>query len=227
MLATNGDLVNKLSFGPSTPEVVVPTSAEWRTGILRAGLPQLSLTVFNSVISVSQLALQLFPDRPAAPGDIATSVGLMNLFGCWFGAMPSCHGAGGLAAQFRFGARYGAAPIFLGILKVLLSIMFGSSLFMILKDFPSALLGAMLIIAGLELAAVSRGQHSSRSMAVMLFTAAVTLALKHAAEGAVAGLIIAYALALRDFTVDIFVRIWRQYRNGRECGKESDEISMA
>lgn len=212
-IATNTGLLAELSLGPSKPEVVVPSSRDWRVGILRAGLPQLSLTVFNSVISVSQLAIQLFPDKPASPGRIATSVGLMNLVGAWFGAMPSCHGAGGLAAQVRFGARYGTAPIFLGSMKIVLSLFFGSSLFFILQSFPSALLGAMLVIAGMELAAVARYQRSMRGMAVLLFTAAVTLALQHTAEGAVAGLIIAYSLAFRDAIVDFTVQLWRRLKN--------------
>lgn len=71
------------------------------TGILRAGLPQLSLTVFNSVVSVCALSEEMFPHRPASTVAVASSVGLMNLVGCWFGAYPSCHGAGGLAGQVK------------------------------------------------------------------------------------------------------------------------------
>lgn len=85
-------LVHSLRMGPSTPHVILPSAADWATGVLRAGLPQLSLTVFNSVISVCQLSAQLFPERPASPAAVATSVGAMNLVGCWFGAMPACHG---------------------------------------------------------------------------------------------------------------------------------------
>ena len=53
---------------------------------------------------VAALSVDLFPDRPALPRRVSISVGLMNLVGCWFGAMPMCHGAGGLAGQYRFGA---------------------------------------------------------------------------------------------------------------------------
>ena len=70
-----------------------------RAGILRAGLPQLPLTTLNSVISVSQLAGELFPGRGASPAAVSVAVGLMNAGGGWLGAMPCCCGAGGLAAQ--------------------------------------------------------------------------------------------------------------------------------
>ena len=66
---------------------------------MRAGLAQLPLTTLNSVVAVCQLSSDLFPLRPARPVLVASSVGAMNLVGAWFGAMPCCHGAGGLAGQ--------------------------------------------------------------------------------------------------------------------------------
>ena len=66
---------------------------------MQAGLPQLPLTLLNSVVAVCQLSADKFPDRPASPRRVAISVGVMNLVGPWFGALPCCHGAGGLAAQ--------------------------------------------------------------------------------------------------------------------------------
>jgi hypothetical protein len=66
---------------------------------MRAGLAQLPLTTLNSVVAVCQLSSDLFPLRPARLVLVASSVGAMNLVGAWFGAMPCCHGAGGLAGQ--------------------------------------------------------------------------------------------------------------------------------
>lgn len=78
----------------------------------------------------------------------------MNLIGGWFGAMPVCHGSGGLAAQYRFGARSGASIILLGIFKMVLGLLFGESLVSLLREYPKALLGVMVLAAGLELAKV-------------------------------------------------------------------------
>lgn len=61
-----------------------------------------------------------------------------------------CH----LRAQVRFGAHTGAAPIFLGGVKLILGLAFGSSLFALLQAFPMPLLGAMLIFAGVHLACI-------------------------------------------------------------------------
>ncbi len=62
------------------------------------------MTTLNSVVAVCQLSADLYPAKPASPVLVSTSVGLMNLVGAWFGAMPCCHGAGGLAAQVRAAA---------------------------------------------------------------------------------------------------------------------------
>lgn len=201
-LAYYPDVARALSFGPSAIQALVPSAEDWRIGILQAGLPQLALTSFNSVISVCQLAGELFPDRPASPDHVAFSVGAMNMVGCWFGAMPSCHGAGGLAAQARFGARTGAAPIFLGLVKLSLGLLFGSSLLTLLKSFPSPLLGAMLVFAGIQLAACGANQRGERGVAVLLLTAVVTLGMGNVAIGVVAGLAAAYLLLAWDVAVE-------------------------
>ncbi|PSC71766.1 molybdate transporter 2 isoform A [Micractinium conductrix] len=202
-LAYYPEVVSALSFGPSSIVALVPSAEDWCIGLLRAGLPQLALTSFNSVISVTQLARELFPEKRTSPDGVAFSVGAMNLVGCWFGAMPCCHGAGGLAAQARFGARSGAAPIFLGLIKLALGLLFGSSLFALLRRFPAPLLGAMLVYAGIELAACARRQRGERGVAVLLLTATVTLAMSNVAVGVAAGLIAAYLLLAWDSLVQL------------------------
>ncbi|KAK5987421.1 Molybdate transporter 2 [Cladobotryum mycophilum] len=116
---------------------------------------QLPLTTLNSIIAVSALSSDLLPELPTpSVTSVGLSVALMNLTGTWFGAMPVCHGAGGLAAQYRFGARSGASVIFLGILKILLGLLFGRTLVDLLTQYPKSLLGIMVLASGLELAKV-------------------------------------------------------------------------
>ena len=50
--------------------------------------------------------------------------------------------------QVRFGGRTGAAPVLLGIGKLALGLLFGSSLLQLLQRFPQSLLGAMLVFSG-------------------------------------------------------------------------------
>lgn len=174
-LVSDSGVVSQLRFGPSIPRLLDFTASNLGQGILKAGLAQLPLTTLNSVIAVSQLAEQLFPNHQRQarlhPSKVSISVGCMNLVGCWFGAMPCCSGSGGLAAQYRFGARSGAAPVFLGCFKVLFGLLFGSSLLPLLSAFPEPLLGALLLFSGIELASSCRSLNTARGWTFVLLTA--------------------------------------------------------
>ena len=140
--------------GPSMPFLTFPGLADAATGVLRAGLPQLPLTTLNSVVATCALAKDLFPDKQetgVTPTGVAVSVGAMNLCGLGLGVLPCCHGAGGLAAHYRFGARTGAATAFLGAGKLFLGVAFGGSLLTLLGKFPAPLLGVLLAAASAEL----------------------------------------------------------------------------
>ncbi|KAJ5924092.1 hypothetical protein N7466_008279 [Penicillium verhagenii] len=144
------------------PYVVVPMPSEWRVGAIDAGIGQIPLTTLNSIVAVVHLAHDLLPSvRTPSFTHIGLSVAGMNLLGCWFGAMPVCHGSGGLAAQYRFGARSGASIIFLGALKLIIGLLFGETLVDLLKRFPAAFLGVMVIAAGLELVSVGESLNTS------------------------------------------------------------------
>ncbi|KAA8647161.1 hypothetical protein EYZ11_003861 [Aspergillus tanneri] len=143
------------SLGFWHPFVFAPTRGEWAHGIFNAGIGQIPLTTLNSVVAVVHLSADLLP-QVSTPSitSVGLSVAAMNLLGCWFGAMPVCHGSGGLAAQYRFGARSGSSVVILGAVKLFIGLFFGESLVELLKRFPTALLGVMVIAAGLELASV-------------------------------------------------------------------------
>ncbi|KFY25588.1 hypothetical protein V491_01672 [Pseudogymnoascus sp. VKM F-3775] len=137
------------------PHFLIPSWGAFKTGAIDAGLGQLPLTTLNSVIAVSFLSADLLPHLPApSVTSLGLSVGLMNLIGGWFGAMPVCHGSGGLAAQYRFGARSGASIIILGLFKVVMGLLFGETLVSLLHQYPKSLLGVMVLAAGIELAKV-------------------------------------------------------------------------
>jgi len=165
----------------------------------RAALPQIPLTLLNSVIAVCALSADLFPDRPLQPKKVAISVGLMNLVSAWFGGMPMCHGAGGLAGQHHFGARTNGSIIFLGVVKMILAISMGSAFGILCASFPLTILGVMLSFSGLSLALVSRDQSDKVNAFVMLVTAGVSLALNHIAIGLVVGLVISLGINKKIF----------------------------
>jgi MFS superfamily sulfate permease-like transporter len=163
----------------------------------KAALPQIPLTTLNSVIAVCALSADLFPGRKAEPRRVSISVGLMNVVAAWFGAMPMCHGAGGLAGQYRFGARTNGSILFLGSVKLLVAVLFGSSLMALCQVFPAGVLGVMLAVSGLELALVTRDQTSRVDAYTMLLTAGVCLGLNNIALGFIVGIVLSWGMRLR------------------------------
>jgi len=202
------------------PSTIVPDGHAWRIGAIDAAIPQLPLTTLNSILAVTSLSGSLFPSFPPTPSttSIGFSVAIANLVGCWFGAMPICHGSGGLAGQYRFGARSGASIIILGTVKLVLGLFVGEAIVPLLQRFPKSLLGVMVLAAGVELAKVGQSVSESRGLweqadrdnedgqtadkarqsqeqerrdrwMVMLITVAGCLAFKNDAIGFLAGLI--------------------------------------
>mgnify|MGYP001498885980 CR=1 FL=1 len=186
------EVISTLGIGLSLPRWQPPTWNDFATSFIPAALPQVPLTTLNSVIAVCVLSADLFPDRRAEPRAVATSVGMMNLVGCWFGAMPMCHGAGGLAGQYRFGARTNGSILFLGAVKVALALAFGASLMALCQAFPPSVLGVLLGFAGMELALICRDQTQRGDAFIMFGTAAACLALSNVALGFALGLAAAW-----------------------------------
>ena len=140
------------------PAQRLPPLEAWAGGARRGALPQLPLTLLNSVVAVSVLSEDLFPGRGIPPSRMATSVGLMNLAALPLGGVPMCHGSGGLAAQYHFGARSGAAVVALGGMKTVAGLLLGAGVLGQLHAYPFAVLGPMLVFAGWELGRVARDQ---------------------------------------------------------------------
>lgn len=136
----------------------VPSAAELESAVSLLVLPQLSLTLFNAVVLTALVAGDYFGERAAhvTPGRLAVSSGLANLLLAPLGALPMCHGAGGLAAHHRFGARTGTAPLVLGLALLTVAVLPGDLGLALLAAIPAAALGALLLVASGELALTRR-----------------------------------------------------------------------
>lgn len=121
-------------------------------GVLFVALPQIPLTLGNAIVGVTEAHNRLFPYRAQTESRFAVSTGLMNLGGGLIGGVPMCHGAGGLAAHYRFGARSGTATVAFGLVLVVAALFFSGSFRTLVELFPPPVLGVMLCLAGLQLA---------------------------------------------------------------------------
>ncbi len=131
---------------------VLPSLDEIQRSLTVLALPQLSLTITNAILLTALIAGNRFGERAAhvTPVRLACTSGLANLVLAPFGALPMCHGAGGLAAHYRFGARSGTAPLLLGL--ALVAVALAPSGLALVAMIPAAGLGALLLVAAGELA---------------------------------------------------------------------------
>ena len=145
------------------PAFALPAWQDLPRALELAVLPQLPLTVTNALIVTAALARSLFPDAHALASErnLALTTGLGNLLLAPFGAMPMCHGAGGLQAQHRFGARTGAAPVILGAILLVIGLGFAADAAALLTIIPGAAIGTLLLVSGVDLA-ISRRLFDAR-----------------------------------------------------------------
>lgn len=194
-----------LRIGPDFIAPVVPSWHDFKTAFVYLFLPQLPLSLLNSVIALEKLATDLFPKHhePANVRRICYSLAGGNLLFSWFGMLPVCHGAGGLASQYTFGARSSLSMVFLGTFKVFFALLFGSSCVVLLQKgmFPQSVLGVMLVFSGLSLAAVGLkiDNTNQQETLLMLLTAAGCLGINTGA-----GFLIGFAAY-------VLVRVLRHY----------------
>ncbi len=183
------------SMPACTPHLQLPALAVpgwndvWR-GTIRIGLPQLSLTLINSVIITSLLAGRFFPGNLCAtPRRLTLTMGIANCISGFMGGIPMCHGAGGLASHYRFGARTGLAPIMLGTGLLLIGTLFADFGARLLALVPMASLGALLFWSSLEMVRCGKKPVDAGEFLLVALAAVLTI-WGNAAIALLAGLIL-------------------------------------
>jgi hypothetical protein len=157
----------------------------WLTALALLVLPQLPLSLGNSLIATQQTARDLFPDRAFTPRKLGLSYAAINLVAPWLGGIPVCHGCGGLAGNHALGARTGGAVIIYGSLWVFAGLFFSGAFATLVHAFPPAILGAVLLVEAGVLVWLLRDQQ--RSPAALLLAVGVALLCVFAPQGYLAG----------------------------------------
>jgi hypothetical protein len=147
-------LVGGLGF--TLPHLRVPSPHDVWTGLLVLALPQLPLSLGNSVLATRQIATDLFPNRPVTVRKIGFTYALMNLVNPFLGGVPTCHGSGGMAGHFTFGARTGGSVILYGSAYLVTGLFLAASFGQVVLLFPKPILGVILFFEALGLLALAR-----------------------------------------------------------------------
>lgn len=173
--------------GIALPQFHVPAMTDITTGFLVLALPQLPLSLSNSVIATNKTLQDLYPERRIGIRKLGFTYAGANLIAPFLSGIPVCHGCGGLAGHYAFGARTGGSVLIYGSVYVLIGLFFSRVADHVVNVFPKPILGVILSFEALALMLFARDVASDRrDMTITLLVALMALALP---QGFVVGLV--------------------------------------
>lgn len=166
-----------------------PGWASFSTALFVLAMPQLPMTLGNAVLANEDLAREYFGDgaKRTTGKALCVSMGLANVASFFLGGIPMCHGAGGLAAHYRFGARTAGSNVFIGGLFIIVAVVFGPEALAVAQLLPLSVLGALLVFAGAQLAMTVQDVTDRKEFFVCMAILGITLA-SNLALGYLAGM---------------------------------------
>jgi SulP family sulfate permease len=172
-----------------------PQGPDFTFALLALVIPQMPMTLGNAVIADMDLSINYFGDaaRRVTGKALCVSMALGNFLSALLGGMPICHGAGGLAAHYRFGARSAGSNLMIGVIFILFTLVLGNSILVIFNLIPMAILGVLLLFAGSQLALTILDVNQRKDLFVVVSILGITLA-SNLAAGFLAGIALAYLL---------------------------------
>ncbi|MFC1958081.1 putative sulfate/molybdate transporter [Chloroflexota bacterium] len=192
VMGFKGELTGVANFGFTLPPITIFNPIEIWQGLVLAGFAQIALTATNAVIATSTLITEYFPSKVVSEKKLALDHGIMNIISPFFGGMPMCHGAGGLAGQYYFGARTGGTNIIEGIIEISFGLFLAGSVATLFSLFPESIIGAMLLLMGIQLTGFAK-DIKSRELPVMGLVVVLSL-LTNMAIGFTVALGVFYAI---------------------------------
>jgi SulP family sulfate permease len=179
-----------------------PSEADFTFALFALVLPQLPMTLGNAVLAYTDLSREYFGGHSGRLTNrkVCVSMALANFLSFCLGGMPLCHGAGGLAAHYRFGARTAGSNLMIGGLFVVLALLLGERIVAVLNLLPMAILGILLVFAGIQLAVTIMDLNRPKDYFVATLILGITLA-SNLAAGFIAGMLVAWMLKWEKLSV--------------------------
>jgi len=194
-----------LTVGLNLPALLpygLPTATDFSFALVILILPQIPMTIGNAVIANADLSNQYFGQKSSrvTHRGLCVSMALANVASFFLAGIPLCHGAGGLASRYRFGARTGGSNLIIGTIFLLIAIIFGQHTLILVHLLPLSVLGVLLIFAGTQLGLTVIDMHHRKEYFVILLIVGITLA-SNLAAGFLVGILIDRLLSRNRFSI--------------------------
>ena len=151
------------AVGIHLPQIHTPTWADILTGFLILTIPQIPLSIGNSILATNQIANDCYPKRTVTIRKISYTFSLVNLINPFFSGIPTCHGSGGIVGHHTFGGRTGGSVIIYGCLYIFLGLFLSQGFDTLVHIFPLPILGILLLFESLGLMLLVQDVTDSKS----------------------------------------------------------------
>jgi SulP family sulfate permease len=147
--------------------------------ILSLVLPQLALTLTNSVVATVRTARLYYGERAArvTGQNLLLSIGFGNIISAVVGGLPYCHGSGGLTAHYKGGARTWLSNVIIGIFLMGLAAFSYFSGRTVLLNYPPYIHLSLLVVIGIFHIYLAEGTWRTPLGRLSLMAAALAAAL--------------------------------------------------
>ncbi len=179
-----------------------PGKIDFTFALFTLVLPQLPMTMGNAVLAYTDLSKKYFQEKSSKVSNrrVCISMALANFLSFCLGGMPLCHGAGGLAAHYRFGARTAGSNLIIGSIILILVIVLGKNIILFLNIIPLSILGILLIFAGTQLTLTIMDLKNRKEYFICTVILGVTMG-SNLAVGFISGMVIAKLLTWDKLSV--------------------------
>ena len=190
-------------LGSSIPAFEIPSWSVFVTAFTTLVIPQIPLTIGNAVVATSDVAKTYFGERAGRvrPRSVCLSAGVANVVSALAGGMPMCHGAGGLTAHYRLGARTIRMNLMLGSAFVVTGLLLADAITDLFALLPVWLLAAFLGYAGVRHALLVADRRGA-SLAIAIVFGALGAATGNLALTAVGAAVCSHTF-VRDQSVSL------------------------
>ncbi len=195
----------QLTLGINLPELMpygFPSLDDLTFALLILVLPQVPMTIGNAVMANSDLSREYFGEqsRRVTNKALCLSMALANLGSFFVAGIPLCHGAGGLASRYRFGARTAGSNIIIGTVFLLSALFLGTQLLLFIHLIPFSVLGVLLVFAGIQLSLTILDVKVRKELFVVIMILGITLT-ANLAVGFLIGIVLDHLLRLEKLSV--------------------------
>jgi len=183
------------SFGFEFPSVNIPNFQNVVIGFIILAVPQIPLSLANSILATQKVSEDLFPEKKLKVKDISYTYSFMNILVPFFGGVPVCHGSGGMMGHYTFGARTGGSVVIYGVLYLIIGLFFSQRFDDVVRIFPLPILGVILVFEGIALAKLIKKTSTRQDLFIALLVGFIAIGVKYGfLIGFVLGTILHYAL---------------------------------